>query len=205
MKWFRLGGLSAIALVGILSFAAFRFAPEATVSHAPQVLRISSADLTKPDAILSLHAVQDRPAQCQSVPVPIRDIRTGQFVASFADATYRGWIAAFTCHAKGVSQRAVFAVVWLVAREQCQTVVLGKPYTATYTDADGKQETITTTTGLTMLQDDRIVYRSPAGTVQLCPGHVLPLRSPLLDGAKPTIALFSLALPTGGFHHDIEF
>jgi hypothetical protein len=205
MKWFRLGGLSAIALVGILSFAAFRVAPEATAASAPQVLTISSADLSKPEVSLSTHATQGRPAQCQSVPVPIRDIRTGQFVESFADRTYRGWMAAFTCHATGVSQRAVFAVVWLVAREQCQIVVLGKPYTTTYTDAGGKQETITTTTGLTMLQDDRIVYRSPAGTVQLCPGQVLHLRFPLLDGTKPTIALFSLALPTGGFHHDIEF
>jgi hypothetical protein len=133
------------------------------------------------------------------VPIPIRDLRTGRLITVNEDATFRAWMMAFSCRANGFPDGADFAVVWLTAKTQCQTVTLGKPYQATYIDVDGQSETIWTKTGLTILQDNQIVYLSPAGTSQLCPGYVLTLLSPLMSGANTYLALFSLALPSGGF------
>jgi hypothetical protein len=205
MHAWRLLGISIVTLISVLSLAAFRAppAPPAT-SAAHLTARLSPRSMASTIAFVA-RAEQDRPAQCQTVPIPMRDPVTKQFVTFAHDGSYRFWMAAFACQAKAYPHLAVFAVVWLVANDQCQTVVLGKPYTATYTDADGQKETLTTTTGLTILRGDTIVSQSSAETDRLCPGQVLTLRSPLEDGASTYLALFSLALPTGGIVGSREY
>jgi hypothetical protein len=200
MKFWRPAAIGALALLSVLSLAAFRAAPSASfalpTSHSAMM---AAPPLGASAAAMLANVTQHPPQDCLSVPIPIRDPVTGQLITFNEDATFRAWMMAYSCRASGFPQGGDFAVVWLTAKTQCQTVTLGKPYQATYTDADGQSETIWTKTGLTILQGDHIVYVSPASTSQLCPGHVMTLLSPLMSGANTYLALFSLALPSGGF------
>jgi len=146
------------------------------------------------------------PAACARPPQIVPDQRTHQLVVTVQDAQYRSWTVKLWCPARdaqafpaGLSRY----VVGLSANDACQQVTLGKPYTVTYTDLDGNQDTVTAWTGISVFQaDEHLLYTSPAATSMLCPGQSQMLTTPWLSAQAAHVSLFSLALPQGGFWYD---
>jgi hypothetical protein len=147
------------------------------------------------------------PAFCAQPPQIVPDRMTHKLVVTGQDATDRSWMVKQWCPARDASRfpaGLTRSVVGLDAKTACQQVVFGKPYTVTYTDLDGSQDTVTAYTGISVFSaDEHLLFTSPAGTSTLCPGRTQILTTPWLSTQKAHVGIFSLALPQGGYWHDL--
>jgi hypothetical protein len=146
------------------------------------------------------------PASCAQPPQIVPDRMTHKLVVTGQDTAYRSWMVKQWCPVRDASRFSAGLtryVVGLDAKTACQQVVLGKPYTVTYTDLDGSQDAVMAYTGVSVFSaDEHLLSTSPAGTSTLCPGRTQILATPWLPTQTAHVSLFSLALPQGGFWYD---